>query len=429
VGEEQQIEELAQRLEHALHALGVDADVARDDITVGPTVVRFGIRPRETTPLDARGRPISDRDGNPLVVRTRVSRILALQSDLALALCVPSLRMQAPVPGQPYVGLEVPNPCHRPVTLREVLASEAFRRANTPMGLAVALGRDAAGHPRAADLAHFPHALIAGATGSGKSMCLHALICSLLATKTPGQVRLILIDPKLVEFPVYGDVPHLLMPVVTNADDAIEALSQAHAEMRRRYAIFAKVGVRSLQSYGRLRERELALELLPAIVIVVDELAHVMLEGTGKAAELLCSLAQLARAAGIHLVVATQRPSVDVVTGTIKANFPVRLAFAVASAADSRTILDGGGAEHLLGRGDMLFVGDDRAQPERIQACRVLDCEIEDLAEHWRRQQQPPDARARIDSKNLSWPPLAAASAPRGKLDRDATIEVTSPHG
>jgi Cdc6-like AAA superfamily ATPase len=422
--DDREIEALAQRLERTLRALRVDAEVRREDITVGPVVARFGIRPLERKQRDASGRPELDLDGEPLLVRTRVSRILALQSDLALALRVPSLRMEAPVPGQPYVGVEVPNPAARPVGLREVLWSDAARHASKQRGLTIALGRDAAGHARVGDLTQFPHALVAGATGSGKSVCLHSVICSLLSTHPPTDLRLLLIDPKLVELSIYDGVPHLLLPVITEVDDAEDALERIIAEMRRRFTLFSRAGVRNLDSYRRLRERQPDLEALPWIVVVVDEVANLMLGGDGRAEDLLCTLAQLARAAGIHLVIATQRPSVDVITGTIKANFPTRLAFAMASSADSRTILDAGGAEHLLGRGDMLFVSGERARPERIQGCRVLDDEIERVVAHWTAQCQPArrDGRSYVDAG--FWSPVPEPSGRPSHLDGDVTIEA-----
>jgi DNA segregation ATPase FtsK/SpoIIIE-like protein len=385
-------------------------------------VARFGIRPLERKQRDSAGRAELDADGEPLLVRTRVSRILALQSDLALALRVPSLRMEAPVPGQPYVGVEVPNPCARPVGLREVLWSDAGRRVSKQRRLAIALGRDTAGDARVADLTQFPHALIAGATGSGKSVCLHSIICSLLSTHTPSDLRLLLIDPKMVELSIYSGVPHLLLPVVTEVDEAEEALERAIAEMRRRFALFARHGVRNLESYRRARERQPDLEPLPWIVIVIDEVANLMLDPLGRSEDLIATLGQLARAAGIHLVIATQRPSVDVVTGTIKANFPARLAFAMASSADSRTILDTGGAEHLLGRGDMLFVSGERARPERIQGCRVLDDEIERLVAHWTAQGQPSGQPNRRLYDDAFWPSAPGRDIRTTRLDSGDTI-------
>jgi DNA segregation ATPase FtsK/SpoIIIE-like protein len=427
--EDREIEALAERLERTLRALRVDAEVRREDITIGPTVARFGIRPLERKQRDGSGRPELDADGEPLVVRTRVSRILALQPDLALALRVPTLRMEAPVPGQPYVGVEVPNPGARPVGLREVLWSEVARESSRRRGLTIALGRDTAGHPRLGDLTTFPHTLIAGATGSGKSVCLHSILCSLLSTHTPADLRLLLIDPKLVELSIYDGVPHLLLPVITELDAAEEALERAIAEMRRRFSLFSRHGVRNLDSYRRLRERQPELEPLPWLVIVVDEVANLMLAGDGRAEELLCTLAQLARAAGIHLVIATQRPSVDVITGTIKANFPARLAFAMASSADSRTILDSGGAEHLLGRGDMLFVSGERARPERIQGCRVLDDEIEHVVSHWTAQTQPSRRRDRSTSEDYYRSSPSRYTNEPAHLDDDDTIEARQAGG
>lgn len=425
---ETQVERLARALERALRSLGVEAEVRREDIATGPTVIRLGVRPLESPKRDDRGRMVLDERGQPVLVRTRVSRILSLQPDLALALRVPSLRMEAPVPGQPYVGIEVPHPSGHPVSLREVLASGTFRQIASHSPLAVALGRDVEGRVRAADLARFPHVLIAGATGSGKSACLHSFICSILASVTPDDVRLMMIDPKLVELSVYNEVPHLLAPVVTRMDHVADVLQAALDDMERRYRLFAQLGVRSLEGYRRLREHRPELEHLPAVVIVVDELADVLAVAPRDAEELISRLAKLARAAGLHLVVATQRPTVDVVTGSVKANFATRIAFAVASAVDSRTILDTSGAEHLMGRGDMLFLGTESGRAERIQGAYVADEEIERVVAHWSAQAKPRLGAMRMSYRERSDDAPYHVS-PDGwvGLDRDATIRSGEP--
>jgi hypothetical protein len=383
---EEQIDELAARLEQVLRSFRVDAEVRREDVSVGPTVIRFGIRPVERARRDDRGRVIVDEDGRPVMVRTRVSRIMNLRSDLALALEAQSLRMEAPVPGQPYVGLEIPRPRTRMVTLREIIVNDEFQRVARRSKLAVSLGRDVSGQARAADLAKFPHVLVAGATGSGKSVCLNAFLCSILSQATPEDVRLLLVDPKKVELTVYNGIPHLLAPVVTEAKAMPELLKRALEEMERRYQLFSELGVRDLEGYRHLARQEPELERLPSIVIVIDELADLMMAAPGEVEYMICRLAQLARATGLHLVVATQRPSVDVITGLIKANIPTRISFMVSSQVDSRTILDMGGAEHLLGRGDLLFLAADANKPERIQGAFVSDEEVSRLVRFWRSQ-------------------------------------------
>lgn len=431
-GQEEHVEQLAQTLERVLRSFRVEAEVRREDISVGPTVVRFGVRPVEGPKRDERGRAVLGEDGKPILVRTRVNRILSLQDDLALALEAHSLRMEAPVPGQPYVGLEIPNPHGRVVALREVLASDVFRQTLARSQLAVALGRDVAGRVRVGDLARFPHVLIAGATGTGKSVCLNAFIASLLASATPEDVRLLMIDPKLVELAVYNGVPHLLAPVVTEMDRVVGVLRQALAEMERRYRVFARLGVRNLEGYRRQAERQPELERMPAIVVIVDELADLMMAAPADVEGLICRLAQVGRAAGLHLVVATQRPSVDVITGLIKANISTRISFMVSSAVDSRTILDAGGAEHLLGRGDMLFLPADGGKAERVQGAFVGDEEIERLVAFWvaQRQRTMHGSQRNGGSAVVRVPgrPLAGRELPARQetgMDSDDTLNAT----
>ena len=381
-------ERLATIIERTLKSFGVDAEVRRTDISVGPTIMRFGIRPTERIRTDDKGRAMVDANGDPIIVRTRVSRIMNLKDDLALVLEAKTIRMEAPVPERPFVGIEIPNVNGRMVTMRELLESREFAEASRRSKLAVVLGRDVAGRVRVGDLATFPHVLIAGATGAGKSVCLNAIIGSLITQATPDEVRLILIDPKMVELMLYDGIPHLLSPVVTDPKRVVVVLDAAIAEMEQRYRLFSRLGVRNLESYEQLRGQSLRgeLEALPRIVIIIDELADLMLVAADDVERQICRLAQLARAVGIHLVVATQRPSVDVITGLIKANIPTRIAFMVSSGVDSRTILDGGGAEHLLGKGDMLFLASDAAKGERIQGAYVADDEVDRLARFWRTQ-------------------------------------------
>ncbi|WP_052891161.1 DNA translocase FtsK [Thermogemmatispora carboxidivorans] len=387
---------LAKLIQDTLRSFRVEAEVRPEDISIGPTVIRFGIRPTGKPAMqpDEKGRlvPVRDASGNIVYEsRTRVSRIMALQNDLALVLEARSIRMEAPVPGRPYVGVEIPNKNSRLVTLREILESKEYQSARAKSKLAVALGKDVAGAVRVGDLARMPHLLIAGATGAGKSVCINAMIATFLMQATPDDLRLLLVDPKMVELTHYNGVPHLLMPVVTEVDTVVGLLKNAIHEMERRYRLFSRLGVRNLDSYRKLRNERLArgdnsLQNLPAIVIIIDELADLMMTAPEEVEGLICRLAQLARATGIHLVVATQRPSVDVITGLIKANIPTRISFMVSSAIDSRTIIDMGGAERLLGRGDMLYLPADAGKPERIQGAFVADEEIERLVTYWKEQ-------------------------------------------
>lgn len=387
---------LAKTIQDTLRSFRVEAEVRPEDISIGPTVIRFGIRPtgRPLMKEDEKGRPVPVRDaaGNIVYeVRTRVSRIMALQNDLALVLESKTIRMEAPVPGRPYVGVEIPNKHSRLVTLREVLESKEYQGAKAKSKLTVALGKDVAGAVRVGDLAKMPHLLIAGATGSGKSVAINAIISSIITQATPDDVRMLMVDPKMVELTMYNGIPHLLAPVVIEVEKVVGLLKIAIAEMERRYRLFSQLGVRNLDGYRKLRAERLTrgdetLKNLPAIVIIIDELADLMMAAPDEVEGLICRLAQLARATGIHLVVATQRPSVDVITGLIKANIPTRISFMVSSAVDSRTIIDMGGAERLLGRGDMLYLPADAGKPERIQGAFVADEEADRLVQYWRQQ-------------------------------------------
>ena len=344
----------------------------------------------EGLPLVGAGE-VDDRGGAALQGRpaagVKISKITNLADDIAMNLAASGVRIEAPIPGKAAVGIEVPNKTRSTVRMRDLLESNAFTMAKSK--LTVALGRDLAGTVAVADLAKMPHLLIAGTTGSGKSVCVNAMIVSILYKSTPDEVRFLLIDPKVVEFGVYNGIPHLLVPVVTDPRKAAGALNWAVTEMLKRYKIFAQCNVRDLSGYNRLaQERNYVDEdgqpmlHMPQIVIVIDELADLMMAAPNEVEDSICRLAQMARAAGMHLVVATQRPSVDVVTGLIKANIPSRIALTVSNGVDSRTILDSVGAEKLLGQGDMLFSPIGAQKPMRIQGCFVSDSEIESIVNY-----------------------------------------------
>jgi S-DNA-T family DNA segregation ATPase FtsK/SpoIIIE len=375
-----------------LASFGVDAEVAQ--INEGPTVTQFGVEPgweiktRTVQERDSSGRPVFDRNGHPKVkteevsrTRVRVSQITSLANDLALALATPSIRIEAPVPGKPVVGIEVPNVTTSLVALRSVIESTAFQRLAGRSKLALALGKSVSGEPVVADLAKMPHLLIAGATGSGKSVCINSIITCLLMHASPEDVRLVMIDPKRVELAAFAPIPHLAFSsIVIDVDKVVGTLQAVIHEMESRYRRFASLAVRNIEAYNK---HPRAQGKLPYWVVIIDELADLMMAAPYEVERQVCRLAQLARATGIHLVIATQRPSVDVVTGLIKANFPTRIAFAVSSQVDSRTILDGGGAEKLLGRGDMLYQPTDAAKPKRLQGVFVSDQEIERVVAFW----------------------------------------------
>ncbi|MCY0881039.1 MAG: DNA translocase FtsK, partial [Firmicutes bacterium] len=348
----------AQVLASALHQFGIDVKLG--EVSQGPAITRFEIIPPPGV---------------------KVSRIVNLSDDIALSLAATGVRIEAPIPGKSAIGIEVPNTEITPVLLREVLESPGFV-SSAP--LTVGLGRDVAGTPVLARLDQMPHLLVAGATGSGKSVLINVLITSLLFRASPSAVRLLLIDPKVVELSIYNGIPHLLSPVVTDPKKAGGALRWAVAEMERRYRLFAETGVRDIGRYNQLDDQE----SLPLIVIIIDELADLMMVAPRDVEESIARLAQMARAAGIHLVVATQRPSVDVITGTIKANIPSRIAFAVSSQVDSRTILDAAGAEKLLGRGDMLFHPVGASKPQRVQGAFIHEKEIEAIVSYLKEQAQ-----------------------------------------
>jgi S-DNA-T family DNA segregation ATPase FtsK/SpoIIIE len=361
-------------IEETLESFGVPADVV--EVNQGPTVTQFGLDPGYIERRVA--------GGGVQLQRVRVGRIARLADDLSLALAAAPLRIEAPVPGRSVVGLEVPNEEIALVSLRGVIESAAFERIDSR--LALALGEDVSGHAVAVDLGLMPHLLIAGATGSGKSVCMNAVICCLLVNNPPEDLQLLMVDPKMVELVGYNDIPHLIAPVVTSVDQVVGALAWVSRQMDQRYKQFHELGVRNLEEYNRRVRRLKDKDQMPALVVFIDELADLMMLAPDEVERHICRVAQMGRATGIHLVIATQRPSVDVVTGLIKANFPARISFAVTSQTDSRVILDQGGAESLLGRGDMLFMSPQRASPVRLQGCFVSDREITRLTDFWRAQ-------------------------------------------
>lgn len=372
--EEADVQLKARIIEETLSSFGVPAKVVT--IKPGPAVTQYGVEPGY---LPATGRAGEQR-------RVRVSQITSLAKDLELALASSPVRIEAPVPGRPVVGIEVPNTKVALVSLRGVMDSEAFERLNSP--LKIALGRDVSGQPVVADLTKMPHLLTAGATGSGKSVCLSSMITGLLIQNSPARLRLLMIDPKLVELTHFNGLPHLLAPVIREVEEVIDRLRWVMREMERRYQRFAQVGARNIARYNA-KAGERGDAALPYIMIVIDELADLMLAAPDEIERLICRLAQMSRATGIHLVIATQRPSVDVVTGLIKANFPARISFAVPSQIDSRVILDSPGAETLLGRGDMLFMAPDSSFLLRLQGCYVSEREIARVVAFWQRRVGP----------------------------------------
>jgi S-DNA-T family DNA segregation ATPase FtsK/SpoIIIE len=366
---EAEIRKRVKIIEETLLSFGVEVKVR--EINQGPAVTQFSLEPGYMATKDAKGNPR----------KVRVSRIVNLSNDLALALAASPIRIEAPIPGRPYVGLEVPNSRTNVVTLRNLMESDQFHRARGALRLA--LGQDVSGRSFVADLASMPHLLIAGATGSGKSVCINSIISCLLSTHTPQTLRLLMIDPKMVELVNYNGIPHLLAPVVTELEKAIGVLSWATREMDRRYKLFSKEHVRNLETYNEKMVQD-GREILPYILIIIDELADLMMMAPDEVERTIARIAQMARATGMHLIIATQRPSVDVVTGLIKANFPARVAFAVSSQIDSRVILDTPGAERLLGKGDLLYMAADSAKLRRLQGVFVSDQELNRLVRFWR---------------------------------------------
>ncbi len=383
---EDELEKRATVIEQTLASFRVEATVR--EINPGPAITQFALEPG---------------------VGVKVRRVTELQNDLALALAVPALRIEAPIPGKSRIGIEIPNESVAVVGLRDALESPDFGKARAK--LPIPLGRDVNGHYQIADLAKMPHLLIAGSTGSGKSVCMNVVISSLLINRTPDELRMVLVDPKMVEMSEYNGIPHLLAPVITDMEKVIGILRWAVTEMERRYQLFMRTGVRNIEAYHKKSKEigeylETPMENIPYIVIIIDELADLMMTAPDDVETALVRLAQKARATGMHLVIATQRPSVDVITGLIKANFPARIAFAVTSMTDSRVILDIPGAERLLGRGDMLYKAADSDKPLRIQGAWIADRDIAGVVSHWRRlaptpQYKPEVAEAQGDGKSV----------------------------
>jgi len=346
-----EIKDTVKMLEKTLQDFGVDAKVSQ--VSIGPSITRYEIQPKSGV---------------------KVSKIVNLSDDIALNLAAQSIRIEAPIPGKSAVGIEVPNKSRESVLLRDIVESGAFKSARSKLSFAI--GKDISGAPVVADIAKMPHMLVAGATGAGKSVCVNSLIMSVLLNARPDEVKFIMIDPKVVELSGYNGIPHLLIPVVTDTKKAAMALNWAVSEMTRRYGVFAENNARDIEGYNQKSK-----EKMPQIIVIIDELADLMMASPKEVEDSICRLAQMARAAGMHLVIATQRPSVDVITGLIKANIPSRIAFAVSSATDSRTIIDSGGAEKLLGRGDMLFYPVGQSKPTRVQGAFVDEGEIKSVVE------------------------------------------------
>jgi S-DNA-T family DNA segregation ATPase FtsK/SpoIIIE len=352
-------------LNQALQDFNVGARVV--NVTQGPSVTRFEVQPEPGV---------------------KVNKITNLSDDIKLSLAAKDIRIEAPIPGKHTIGIEVPNQKSRPVQINEIINSQVFQESVSP--LTAVLGLDISGKPIVTDLKKMPHGLIAGATGSGKSVCINSILVSLLYKATPDELKLLLIDPKMVELAPYNHIPHLVSPVITDVKAATAALKWAVDEMERRYELFAHTGVRDISRFNELAiQHKRYADKLPFIVIIIDELADLMMMSPGDVEEAICRIAQKARACGIHLIIATQRPSVDVITGLIKANIPTRIAFSVSSQIDSRTIIDIGGAEKLLGRGDMLFLENGSSKPVRLQGTFVSDEEIDLVVAHVRDEREP----------------------------------------
>ena len=398
------LKETAMRLQQTLNLFGVKVTIT--DISQGPAVTRYELLPEPGT---------------------KVSKILSLQDDIKLNLAATDVRIEAPIPGKSAIGIEVPNKENSPVALRDLLENKKFKE--FPSNIAFAVGKDISGETIVADIAKMPHMLIAGSTGSGKSVCINTLIMSILYKAHPDDVKLILVDPKVVELSMYNGIPHLLIPVVTDPKKASGALNWAVSEMMDRYAKFADCNVKDIKGYNQkletMRERgeENVPNNMPQIVFIVDELADLMMIAGHEVEEAICRLAQLARAAGIHLVIATQRPSVDVITGLIKANMPSRIAFAVSSGVDSRTILDMNGAEKLLGKGDMLFFPQGLSKPIRVQGAFVSEKEVADVVDFLKNQAIGNVYSEEIEEKMKSLVGSSSASGGGGASDRDELFE------
>jgi S-DNA-T family DNA segregation ATPase FtsK/SpoIIIE len=382
-------------IEETLEAFGAPASVV--EVNRGPTITQYGVEPGF----------LEQRSGKR--VKVKVNKIVSLSDDLALALAAASVRIEAPVPGKGFVGIEVPNTEGSTVTLRDIMESESF--AKVKGALKIALGKDVSGEALATDLGSMPHLLIAGTTGSGKSVCVNSIICALLLIHTPETLRFIMVDPKRVELTGYNGIPHLLAPVVTDVERVVGTLQWVAREMDGRYTKFAEAGARNIDDYNKKLKNQ-GQKLLPYLVVIIDELADLMMLAPDETEKIIARLAQMARATGIHVILATQRPSVDVVTGLIKANFPSRISFAVASSIDSRVILDAPGAEKLLGKGDMLFMAADSPAPLRAQGVFVSDGEIQEIVRYWRGAIIPAPTPTPNAEPARTTPPLRVASTP-----------------
>jgi S-DNA-T family DNA segregation ATPase FtsK/SpoIIIE len=400
-------------IQETLALFGVPADF--EGAYKGPSVTQYLIKPGY---IDRKVGSEQQR------VKVKVAKIAALSNDLALALAAPSVRIEAPIPGTNYVGVEVPNQTSNVVGLKELMETDTF--VEMKGRLRIALGEDVKGTPVVSDLARMPHLLIAGATGSGKSVCINSIIACLLLTHTPDSLRLLMVDPKMVELSTYNGIPHLLSPVVTEVDKAAAVLFWAVREMERRYSLFSSAGARDLTRYNAHLQKN-GEKPLPTIVVIVDEMADLMMAAPEEVEKHICRLAQMARAVGIHLIIATQRPSVDVITGLIKANFPARIAFAVTSQTDSRVILDIPGAERLLGRGDMLFMAPDASKLERIQGTFLSDDEITKLVRYWRGIRTYETSQMRVEDEGaIDAPPSLDTSSFAVKRGPESSAPTTS---
>ena len=426
----QEIEETSQIIANTFAEYRIEIEVEK--VRPGPTVTMYGIEPvwirkyKRVRVKDENGNPKKDSNGKPIVAQqedhTRVSvdNILRREKDLSLALKTPSLRIETPVMGESLLGIEVPNPNPSLVTLRKVMESSAFSALNKKTALPVALGKGSDGDEVVFDLARMPHLLIAGATGSGKSVCLNAIISCLIMEKTPSEIQLLLIDPKRVELTPFNGIPHLITPVVVENDKVVNLLKGLIQEMMDRYRVMEENGTRNIDSYNQKNPRS----KMPYIVVAIDELADLMMTAAFDVEQSICRLAQLGRATGIHLIIATQRPSVDVITGLIKANFPSRISFSVTSQIDSRTILDTVGAEKLLGRGDMLYQPIDATRPTRVQSVFISDQEIEAIVNHW--EKTPWSTQPKIDISTIEYEGDEAEADPiRSSQQRDNRDALT----
>ncbi|MBS96295.1 MAG: cell division protein FtsK [Chloroflexi bacterium] len=408
---------VAEKIEETLLNHGIEVRV--NQIKPGPTVTMYGLTPGWTRKT-RKAKKNDDQDNNQEEetdrgTRVKVDSIVAREKDLALALAAPSLRIEAPVPGESIVGIEVPNKKALMVSLRKTLEHEKVNNIKSELGIPLALGQGSSGEATITDLRKLPHLLIAGSTGSGKSVCINTLLVSMIAKMTPDKLRLLLIDPKRVELTPFNGIPHLISPVVVEPDEAVKSLKGLLEEMIRRYKILEEIGVRNIDSYINHPK---AFEPMPYLVIAIDELADLMMTAPYEVEQTLTRLAQLGRATGIHLIVATQRPSVDVVTGLIKANFPSRISFAVVSQVDSRTILDSSGAERLLGKGDMLFLSSDFPKAQRVQGAYLSDQEINKLVNYWSSQEGPPlpEISLELPINDITNPDFDSGDFPKDEL-------------